>query len=265
MNDPDNFWEPLGWADPGLGPAVQITSPLPGAEVAGETLIVVEVEATESRTIESVEFFVDEGLIGPGIEVSDGWSFSWDTTTSYPDGFHTITVVATDSANDIGKSSIEVYVNNVMDGTMTVQLVGDSREVNRNFWDAIVTVTVVPNDSPPATLAGATVHAYWDDSFTTNLVSGETDESGNAVFEMRNLRSRSVPSITFTVTDVVWEGYTFASEPVAITLNAPVSSRSLYNDLAIWQVIKEDGADQTEEGDLGAALVDYYFMMAYGV
>jgi hypothetical protein len=77
--------------------------------------VVVSATATDDNGVTQIEFFVDGTSIGIDTNGGDGWSVSWDTTTT-TDGSHTVSATATDTAGKTGADSISVTVQN---GTTT--------------------------------------------------------------------------------------------------------------------------------------------------
>lgn len=87
-----------------------------------------------------------------------------------------------------------------------------STRVNAKKWKATVTIKVVDGDG--VSVSGATVYGTW----STATVSALTDSSGTCSFT--STFSTTVPSVTFTVTNVTKAGYTYISGPVT---SAPIS------------------------------------------
>ena len=120
----DALPENLGWAGSteqvDASPTVSITDPVDGEPVAG--LVTITATANDDDGVTQVEFYRNDPdlpgalpiLLGIGEETSDGWSFSWDTTT-LTDNTYTVTAVATDTASQTGSDSISVAVDNVDD------------------------------------------------------------------------------------------------------------------------------------------------------
>jgi hypothetical protein len=91
-------------------PTVSLTSPASGATLAGA--VGVSAAASDNQGLASVQFRVDGASIGTDTNDADGWSTSWDTT-SVPDGAHTITAVALDTAGNSSTSpGVGVTVSN---------------------------------------------------------------------------------------------------------------------------------------------------------
>lgn len=93
-------------------PSVSIVNPANGSAVSGT--IMVTADASDDNGVAQVEFFVDSGSIGVDSNGTDGWSISWDTTTS-GDGSRTVRVTATDTIGQTGSYSVLVTVDNVND------------------------------------------------------------------------------------------------------------------------------------------------------
>jgi len=75
-----------------------------------------------------------------------------------------------------------------------------------NPWTkAIATITILDSDGSP--VEGATVYGHWS-GLTSGDVSGVTDANGQVVFES-SLVKNAAGTFTFTVDDVVKEGYVY--------------------------------------------------------
>src|SRR5690606_27625884 len=90
-------------------PSVSITSPADGATVSG--VVTVSADAADDQGVVQVEFLVDGGSLGADADGSDGWAVGWDTT-AVPDGEHSISAVATDTAGQTTSTSVRVTVRN---------------------------------------------------------------------------------------------------------------------------------------------------------
>jgi hypothetical protein len=97
-------------------PTVSLTAPANGATVAGA--VNVAATASDDKGVTQVEFFVD--TVSIGVDTSASFGVIWNTT-SVANGSHTITVRATDTANQTTTSaSIDVTVNNVAGNVLYV-------------------------------------------------------------------------------------------------------------------------------------------------
>jgi hypothetical protein len=89
-------------------PTVSITSPAPGATVAGTTNVTAS--AADNRGVASVRFFVDGALLAE--DSAAPYSVPWNTTAA-ADGAHTLTATARDAAgNQTTSSPVGVTVAN---------------------------------------------------------------------------------------------------------------------------------------------------------
>jgi hypothetical protein len=99
-------------------PTVSITGPANGATVSGS--VNVTANASDDFGVTQVEFFVDGSSIG--VDNSAPYAVTWNTTTA-PNGSHTVTATARDTANQTTSTSINVTVNNVVvDNPPTVSI-----------------------------------------------------------------------------------------------------------------------------------------------
>jgi hypothetical protein len=88
-------------------PAVSIAAPGGGATVSG--LVPITATASDTRGVASVALAVDGRTVA--IPTSSPYSTSWNTT-AVPNGMHTVTATAKDSAGETASSSITVTVAN---------------------------------------------------------------------------------------------------------------------------------------------------------
>jgi hypothetical protein len=112
----------IGPVDP--VPTVDITAPQDGATVAGTVVVT----ATASDDVTQVEFFVDGISTGVDSDGSDGWSVSWDTTST-ADGSRTLSATATASDAQVASDSISVTVDNDAEPTVTITAPTDDSTV----------------------------------------------------------------------------------------------------------------------------------------
>ncbi|MCB8925693.1 MAG: Ig-like domain-containing protein [Ardenticatenaceae bacterium] len=109
--------------NPGSGgdnpPTVTITAPNNGATVSNTVSITAS--ASDDNGVTQVEFQIDGNTLSTDTNGADGWSASWDTTTA-SDGAHSITAVATDTANQTGSNNISVTVNNAPPSSISLSV-----------------------------------------------------------------------------------------------------------------------------------------------
>ncbi len=180
-------------------PTVYITAPTAGETVAGP--VTVTANAADDQGVARVDFFVDGQPLGVDSDETGGWSVTWDTTTA-TDASHTLTAVATDTADNTTESAgVTVTVNNtttpVTIFVADIAMSGTKAGVNRTAT-AVVTI----KDTNGALVAGATVSGTWSGSYTGS-VSGTTSADGTVTFTASAKRGTS---FTFTVTNVTKTG-----------------------------------------------------------
>ncbi|HYV08829.1 MAG TPA: LamG-like jellyroll fold domain-containing protein, partial [Thermoplasmata archaeon] len=90
-------------------PLVCITSPTDGSTVRSLRTVTASPTAASGKTISKVDFYLDGSL--QFTATASPWSWSWDTTLT-EDGWHTLSVTATDSASKTASSTIAVDVAN---------------------------------------------------------------------------------------------------------------------------------------------------------
>jgi uncharacterized repeat protein (TIGR01451 family) len=205
----------------GTPPTVSITSPVDGAVIGDggyelvNYLVIMADAADSDDLVDRVEFFVNGSSIGEDIVDADGWSLEWNLT-DVDDGQYALQAVATDQAgNATASDEIFVTVDNELDppsggGDLHVHdLSGSSTSGKGGKWHANVTV-IIGDHTDPATelwLANATVEGVWSGAFS-GTGSCVTDGSGQCAINKNNIRSGDM--VTFQVTNVILDGYTYA-------------------------------------------------------
>jgi serine protease len=102
-------------------PSVSLTSPANGATVSGTVNLTAN--ASDDYGVSQVEFFVNGGSIGVDTDGSNGWSTSWNTTTS-ANGGYTVSATATDTIGQTASANISITVNNTVTGGITLTASG---------------------------------------------------------------------------------------------------------------------------------------------
>jgi hypothetical protein len=93
-------------------PTVSVTAPAPGATVNGT--VTVSASASDNVGVLGVQFYLDTGTLGPE-DTTPPYSVPW-TTTSVPNGNHTLYARARDAAGNVTTSTgVDVIVFNVPD------------------------------------------------------------------------------------------------------------------------------------------------------
>ena len=90
-----------------VAPTVSITAPSAGSYVSGTATI--RVQASDNVGVARVEFYIDGELVC--VDRSAPYECEWDTT-SWPEGEHTIRVVAYDTSGNVGEDQVTVIVDN---------------------------------------------------------------------------------------------------------------------------------------------------------
>lgn len=183
-------------------PTVTVTAPAEGATVVGT--VTVTATASDDKGVNQVQFFVDDVSIGTDTNGGDGWSASWNTTTT-TNASHVVKAVATDTIGQTGQDTNTVTVNNP---TSTINMhVGDldGTKSGTNRWSATVTITV--HDAAHAAVAGVVVSGSWSNGGTSSCT---TTTAGTCSVTKSNI-ARSTTSVTFTVTGMTKTGYLYVS------------------------------------------------------
>jgi hypothetical protein len=177
-------------------------SPADGSTVAGSTLVTAT--ATDDVGVTQVEFTVDGVSLGVDDISSDGWTYSWDTT-SHSDGSHTVGAVAVDSGGQTAGHTVTVTVDNVADAPAPTMHVGDlegTATTLKNGWRALVTTTVLTDSQP---LEGAEVQGSWSTGGTATCT---TDAFGACTVTSGSMR-KAVSSVTFSIEALLLDGYAY--------------------------------------------------------
>jgi hypothetical protein len=87
-------------------PSVRLTSPLPGATVAGE--VTLSAEAADDATVSRVEFYIDGARLGE--RTAPPYQMQWNTASAKPETWHQLTAVACDRAGNPSEARQKVRV-----------------------------------------------------------------------------------------------------------------------------------------------------------
>ncbi|MBE0688484.1 MAG: S8 family serine peptidase [Anaerolineaceae bacterium] len=165
--------------------------------------------------------FSDSSSDSDGTIASWTWSFGDGGTSTNQNPSHTYATVGTYTVNltvtdDDGathSTSKSVTVSEPSTGqTITVaSLTGSSSTVNKNFWKATVTAIIDP------VLAGATVAGTWSNG---KAFSCTTDSAGQCAAS-QTLSTKTIASITLTITNVVLSGYEYVASDTTETVTKP--------------------------------------------
>lgn len=193
-------------------PTVSLTSPAGGSTVSGT--MTVTAQASDDHGVSSVQFVVDGSPLGTDTNGGDGWSVPWNTT-AVADGSHSLTAVATDTANQATTSApVTVTVSNsAVSQPMTAALSGSAASGKGGNWTATATTSVTSNGTP---LAGAVVTGSWDGGSPVTCTTG----SDGACALQKNAGKKTA-SVTFRVTGVSLVGYIYDGANPSITISKP--------------------------------------------
>ena len=188
-----------------------------GLSASGLTFDAIALNWTDNAATE-LGFYIErspDGVSGweqVGYSGSDAVSF---TDTGLPPGatFH-YRVQAYNSAGVSGYSNIDIAGTAEADA-LHVAALDSYTELNRNRWNAFVTITVHDQNNTP--VAGATVNGIWTSSSSSSCVS---DAAGRCTVSDSKLKT-SVTSTRFSVTGIAKNGYLYdASSNVANSIVA---------------------------------------------
>jgi subtilisin len=216
-DSPDGYEENLGWAGPAgpidYPPTVGISSPTAGATVVGEIDIVAL--ATDDVGVNQVEFQIDGATFFVDTNGTDGWAVLWDTSLA-TEGSHTITAIATDTADQQAFHEISVNVDNIDDApTVLITNPSDGSTVSGS-----VDITANAADDNGVTqveffVGGASLGV---DSDGSNGWSATWDTTGHD--------DGTIVTITATANDTI--GQATPSDPISVTVNNAQAASEIY-------------------------------------
>ncbi len=180
------------------GPTVTITAPADGSTVIGATAV--SADASDTVGISQVEFFVDGTPIGVDTTSGDGWTVSWDTTTS-GDGPVAVSATATDTGGRTATDAITVTVDNTTNGLVVI-VVGNPAALSTGDT-AIVTRLEA---------SGYLVTALDDDGLTTTSADG-----ANLVIISSTSNSNKIGTVFNGLTQTVWDAKTWHFDDLGLT------------------------------------------------
>jgi hypothetical protein len=91
-------------------PTVSITAPAHGGSATGAN-VSIQASASDDNGVTRVEFFDGTNSLGTDTNGADGWSITWNTTTT-ADGRHSLRATATDTIDQTGTDVNDVTVDN---------------------------------------------------------------------------------------------------------------------------------------------------------
>jgi len=229
-------------------PAVQIVSPAGGDTVSGQFIASAVVTADRRLDATQVAFTLDgdtQRVTQIDTDGSDGWSVLWDTE-GLLDGAYILTAEVTDSVGQTAEDTIAITVNNAV-RLMDAGLDGTAVWINKNLWEASVTVTVV--DQGGSVLAGASVTGTWSNG---KPATGVTNASGQITFVSDRIRGAG--SVEFTLEAVTLDGYEYQAGQQSITVHSnnttTRSSATAYQAAAMWDLFQKE---ESRKGRSGSA------------
>ncbi len=180
------------------GPTVTITAPADGATIIGATAVTAD--AADTVGVAQVEFYADGISLGVDTTEGDGWSVSWDTTTS-GDGPVTVTATATDTSGRTATDTITVTVDNTTNGLVVI-VVGNPASLSTG--DAAIVARLEAS--------GYLVTALDDDGLTAASADG-----ANLVIISSTSNSNKVGTVFNGLTQTVWDAKTWHFDDLGLT------------------------------------------------
>jgi subtilisin len=188
-------------------PSVSISSPVDGATF--ESGATVSFSGTASD--------VEDGSLSSSLVWSSSLDGPLGTGAAFSavlsDGTHVVTASVTDSGGLSASDSVTITVGGGgTGGTVTVaSLTGSSSTVNKNFWRATVTATISP------AVSGAVVSGAWSSGAAASCTTGSTGQCTVTV----TASTKTVSSVTYTVSNVALAGYTYVPGVTSVTVTKP--------------------------------------------
>src|SRR5579863_7309920 len=188
-------------------PAVQVTSPAAGATLSGKVNLTAV--ASDGGSVSGVQFRIDGNNVGPDLAASP-YIYVFDSST-LPNGFHSITAVATDnSGNSATSTSVPVKVDNTLKDT-TPPAVLLTSPANGATVSGTVAVTATASDN----VSVASVQFQLDGA---NL--GPADVAAPYVYSWDSTKIANGPhSLSVIATDSA--GNTATSATIKVMVNNP--------------------------------------------
>jgi hypothetical protein len=157
-------------------PTVSITSPASGSSVSGT--INVTATASDNVGVAGVQFQVDGGNTGAQV-TSSPYTFALNTL-SYANGSHTLTAVATDTANNKATSSpVSITVNNASSGSGGVNQPGGAG------WYPLGSISIQGNVCPADNYGG---YGYNFAQYCDSQGTGNVHAWGSGMFDVKRDR-----------------------------------------------------------------------------
>jgi subtilisin family serine protease len=209
-NDPDSYWEPIGWAGP-LGPTnfpptVTIISPADGATFNSGALITFTGTATDEDPDLAASLVWTSDKDG---QIGTGGTFS----KVLNDGTHSITASVTDSGGKTGSASITITVGTPKALIVTVAPRSSSYKIGDT---AYIDVTVTDGTNA---VASAAVHLVITTASGKRYSGdGTTNSSGVAVFNFKIKKPDGTGNYTVDAT-ASKSGYDSGSGSTMFTVN----------------------------------------------
>jgi subtilisin len=199
---------------PNSAPVVSISSPIDGMTFTTADSITFSGSAIDEPDGDlSGDLAWTSSLDG---QIGSGASFS----ATLAEGTHTITAAVTDSGGLTGSASVTVTVSEPPppppppSTTMSATLSGSSAN-NGNTWTATATVAV--SDGAGVALAGVLVTGSWNSNGSASCTTGS---NGTCNVSQGGILKR-VSSVTFQVSGIVLDGYTYSGSYPSITISKP--------------------------------------------
>ena len=180
------------------GPTVTITAPTDGATIIGATTI--GADAVDTVGVSQVEFYADGVSLGVDTTEGDGWSVSWDTTTS-GDGPVAVSATATDTSGRTATDTITVTVDNTTNGLVVI-VVGNPASLSTG--DAAIVARLEAS--------GYLVTALDDDGLTAASADG-----ANLVIISSTSNSNKIGTVFNGLTQTVWDAKTWHFDDLGLT------------------------------------------------
>lgn len=212
-------------------PVASITSPTALSSVSGNQTITVS--ATDNTGVAKVEWYLDGTLVEA--KTTTPFSFTWTTTTA-PNGTHSLTAKAYDAAGNIGTSAaVSVTVSNDVTAPSTpTSLAVSQPELSQVQLSWAASTDAVGVTGYRVYRNGVAIGTTASTSFTdTNFVANTTYSYSVSAYDAANNESAQSTTVPITTAG--------DTTPPAVSVSAPASNASVSGTISLSANASDNG------------------------